>query len=141
MGFRDYKISGQALEDAKGLGLSGDVEEQLAYMTKFSANLTYPNANRRYKKFAFNLQDGVVVRAVTLCGQQPHLQRQCHGPETRSWPDPDHRGNLHSGWLLLLVVVNDNHTLALRCRGREPSTPSALGHFQPKMLGIRSGSS
>ncbi len=34
--------------------------------------------------------------------------------------------NLHSGWLLLLVVENDNHTLALRCREREPSTPSAF---------------
>ena len=66
MGFRDYKISGQAIEDAKGLGLSGDVEEQLAYMAKFSANLTYPNANRRYKQFAFNLQDGVVLRVVSF---------------------------------------------------------------------------
>ena len=34
--------------------------------------------------------------------------------------------NFHSAWLLLLVVVDDNHTLAPRCREREPSTPSAL---------------
>ncbi len=36
-------------------------------------------------------------------------------------------GNLHSGWLLLLVVADDNHTLAPRCREREPSTPSVMG--------------
>ena len=33
--------------------------------------------------------------------------------------------NFQSGWLLLLVVVDDNHTLAARCREREPSTSSA----------------
>jgi len=38
--------------------------------------------------------------------------------------------NFHGGWLLLLVVANDNHTLALRCREREPSTPSAFSHSQ-----------
>jgi hypothetical protein len=38
-----------------------------------------------------------------------------------------HRGNSHSGWLLLFVVPDENHTLALRCREREPSTPSAFG--------------
>jgi hypothetical protein len=37
------------------------------------------------------------------------------------------RGNLHSGWLLLLVVVMTTTILAPRCREREPSTPSALG--------------
>ncbi|MHC4435137.1 MAG: hypothetical protein ACYTBS_25160, partial [Planctomycetota bacterium] len=37
--------------------------------------------------------------------------------------------NLHDGWLLLLVVVDDNHTLAPRCREREPSTPSAFGRM------------
>ena len=37
-------------------------------------------------------------------------------------------GNTHSGWLLLLVVPDENHTLALRCREREPSTPSAFSH-------------
>ena len=37
------------------------------------------------------------------------------------------RGNLHSGWLLLLVVVMATTILAPRCREREPSTPSAFG--------------
>lgn len=64
MGFQDYKISQQAIEDAKGLGLSGDVEEQLVEMTKSSAILTYPNANRRYNQFAFNVQDDVVLSVV-----------------------------------------------------------------------------
>jgi len=33
-------------------------------------------------------------------------------------------GNVHGGWLLLLVVYDGNHTLAPGCREREPSTPS-----------------
>ena len=85
MGFRDYKISQQAIEDAKGLGLSGDIEGQLAEMTKFSANLTYPNANRRHKQFAFNIQDDVVLSVVrfdreinkaSLAAKARHKKRQ-----------------------------------------------------------------
>ncbi len=33
---------------------------------------------------------------------------------------------VHGRWLLLLVVFDGNHTLAPRCREREPSTPSAF---------------
>jgi hypothetical protein len=64
MGFQDYIVSQQAIDDAKAPGLSGDVEEQLVEMAKLSAILTYPNANRRYKQFAFNVKDGVVLSVV-----------------------------------------------------------------------------
>ena len=38
------------------------------------------------------------------------------------------RSNFHHGWLPSLVVDNF-HTVALRCREWEPSTPSALWPF------------
>ena len=85
MGFRDYKISRQAIEDAEGLGFSGDVEGQLADMASQSAITTYPTANRRYKDFAFNIQDGVVLRMVpfdreinkaSLAAKARHKKRQ-----------------------------------------------------------------
>src|SRR4051812_34549889 len=47
------------------------------------------------------------------------------------------RANTHRGWLLARGRFDSFHTLALRCREREPSTPSAFdpnlpSEFDPK---------
>src|SRR3954470_2705062 len=48
------------------------------------------------------------------------------------------RGNLHSGWLPFCSRTPDGlHTLAPRCREREPSTPSAFAGKSPMAGFIR----
>jgi hypothetical protein len=48
--------------------------------------------------------------------------------------EPD-GGNIHDGWFPLLVVLDGNHTFGtLRCREREPSTPSALSGSSASQL-------
>jgi len=61
MEWGEFKVSKEAIEDGKRLGLTGDVEAQILAMAKRSAILTYPGANRRYHDFALNIVEQTVL--------------------------------------------------------------------------------
>lgn len=67
--FRSYKVSTKAIEDGIGLGLTGNVEKEIARMARFSGNLTYPGANRRFRDYALNIQNGTVVAVLSFDSQ------------------------------------------------------------------------
>lgn len=67
--FRSYKVSAKAIADGIGLGLTGNVEKEIAHMARFSGNLTYPGANRRFHYYALNIQNGTVVAVLPFDSQ------------------------------------------------------------------------
>ena len=67
---RSYKVSPEAMEQAKALGLRGDVEGHLQSVAFYSEPYTHPRANRRYGNLIVRLQ-GLVVSWVGFADAPP----------------------------------------------------------------------
>jgi hypothetical protein len=60
-GFRQYKVSPEAPEQAQRLGIRGDVEAKVARMARHAAPFTHPNANRRFERFIMRVDEDTVT--------------------------------------------------------------------------------
>lgn len=69
MGFRDFIVSDQAVEQARRLGLTGDHKQELEEMARYAAPFTHPDGNRRFDAWWLRLDEGEVT-AVGLIGEQ-----------------------------------------------------------------------
>ena len=57
----EYRISDEAVEEAAGFGMSGDVRDKLEKMAKYSAPYTHEKGNRRFTKYVLQVVDDEVV--------------------------------------------------------------------------------
>jgi hypothetical protein len=57
----EYVVDDRAVQAARLIGLSGDVEKRLLRMVRRSAPLTHELGNRRFDDFVLFVQDKVVL--------------------------------------------------------------------------------
>jgi hypothetical protein len=62
---RSFRVSPEAMEQAKALGLSGDIEAHLQGVAFYSEPYAHPRANRRYGNFIIRLE-GLTVMWVAF---------------------------------------------------------------------------
>ena len=55
-----YTVDQEAINQARMIGLCGDVDKRLIRMAKRSAPLTHPEGNRRFDDFVLFVQNKVV---------------------------------------------------------------------------------
>lgn len=66
-------ISHQALEDARNLGLEGDVEDKLRRMVENSTVFSHPRGNRRFSKVMLLVRDNI-LQSVAIIDIDPRAQ-------------------------------------------------------------------
>lgn len=66
-------ISPQALEDARNLGLTGDVEDKLRRMVENSTVFSHPRGNRRFSKVMLLVSDNI-LQSVAIIDIDPRAQ-------------------------------------------------------------------
>jgi hypothetical protein len=60
-GFRHYKVSAEARQQAQMLGIRGDIEARVARMARHAAPVAHPEANRRFGRIALRVENETVV--------------------------------------------------------------------------------
>lgn len=65
-GFREYDVHPEAIRQAQRVGLSGNVEQEVARMARYSAPFTHPAGNRRYYEFVMRIENEAVVSIAKL---------------------------------------------------------------------------
>jgi hypothetical protein len=69
-----------------------------------------------------------VAASALASEQQPSRCRRSREPETRSLQYPNRSWKFTCGWLPQCGALRQNHSIALRCRERAPSTSSNRPH-------------
>jgi hypothetical protein len=59
--FREFTITPEALEQARGLGFTGDVAAQLKELARFAAPFTHSDGNRRNGEWLMLIENGRVL--------------------------------------------------------------------------------
>lgn len=73
---RSYKVSPEAMEQAKALGLRGDVEGHLQSIALNAEPYAHPDANRRYGRIIIRLE-GLTVTWVGFADAPPDSSEPC----------------------------------------------------------------
>ncbi|MDG5496954.1 MULTISPECIES: hypothetical protein [Azospirillaceae] len=60
-GFRQFKVTEEALKLARIAGMYGNVAERVATMARQSAPFTHPRANRRFQGFVLRIEGDSVI--------------------------------------------------------------------------------
>ena len=60
--FRGFTITPEALEQARGLGFTGDVAAQLKELARFAAPFTHSDGNRRNGEWLMLIEEGAGMR-------------------------------------------------------------------------------
>lgn len=98
MAFREFEVSSSALDQARALGMFGDVPGRLKRMAQQSAPFTHPDGNRRYESYILKVAGGVVEAIYKFTGQRvgdrravradiPQAPRQAHTGAMVECPD------------------------------------------------------
>lgn len=87
--FHEYKVSDDALKQARTLGMFGNVRARLAKMAKLSAPFTHPDANRRYEGYLLSIKDDVLVAVTKHTQTKQARAKPKQGPNIRRREEPD----------------------------------------------------
>ena len=60
-GFRVFDVADDALREARGLGMFGNVRARLQKMARSSTPFTHPNGNRRFEGFLLTIEGHTVL--------------------------------------------------------------------------------
>lgn len=66
MAFREFEVTAQAVAEAKGAGVCGEVAKRVARMARRAAPFTSSVGNRRFDDFVLNIRDGKVLGVCKL---------------------------------------------------------------------------
>jgi hypothetical protein len=68
MQFREFDISPVVFEQARALGMYGNVQDRLKDMARRSAPFTHPEGNRRFEGYILMIREGVILAIAKFTG-------------------------------------------------------------------------
>lgn len=76
------KVDSSALDEAKAIGLFGNLEERLIRMARAAVPFTHPIANKRFEGFLLRV-DGSVIKRVMRFKPEDAAYRAVHNEEVK----------------------------------------------------------